>query len=116
MWGPLGVRDKVLGAELPAVTQSPNTRGLFIKLDSPPLDYYHFATFKGKYEEADPLFLRAIGIEENTPGPDHPYLVECLNNRAELLKNQVRAEGNSRRGFLQRRVHLEQYITPGGVG
>ena len=46
---------------------------------------------QGKYEEADPLYLRAIEIGEKTLGPDHPDLATRLNNRAWLLKKQVRA-------------------------
>ena len=45
----------------------------------------------GKYDKADPLYLRAIEIGEKTLGPDHPDLATRLNNRAELLRAQVRA-------------------------
>ena len=45
---------------------------------------------QGKYQEADPLYLRSIGIFEQTLGPDHPVLAETLHNRAELMKAQVR--------------------------
>ena len=41
--------------------------------------------FQGKYEEADPLYLRAVAIGEKTLGPDHPTLATTLNNRAGLL-------------------------------
>lgn len=81
------------------MTQSPNARGVVDQTRLTPSDCAHFAAFKGKYEEADPFFLRAIGIEEKAPGPDHPNLVAWLKNRAELLKKQVRVEGNSGRGF-----------------
>ncbi|CAN0517577.1 unnamed protein product, partial [Ectocarpus sp. 12 AP-2014] len=43
---------------------------------------------QGKYEEADPLYLRAIDIGENTLGLDHPALAARLNNRAGLLADQ----------------------------
>ncbi|CAN0453882.1 unnamed protein product, partial [Ectocarpus fasciculatus] len=43
---------------------------------------------QGKYDEADPLYLRAIEIGEKTLGPDHPGLATWLNNRAELLRVQ----------------------------
>ena len=46
---------------------------------------------QGKYDEADPLYLRAIEIGEKTLGPDHPDLATRLNNRARLLESQVRA-------------------------
>ncbi|CAM9170840.1 unnamed protein product, partial [Ectocarpus sp. 8 AP-2014] len=38
----------------------------------------------GKYDEADPLYLRAIEIGEKTLGPDHPALATRLNNRGLL--------------------------------
>lgn len=44
---------------------------------------------QGKYAEADPLYLRAIGIEEKHLGPDHPSLASSLANRANLLQAQV---------------------------
>ena len=47
--------------------------------------------FQGKFDEADPLYLRAIEIGEKTLGPDHPDLATLLNNRARLLQQQVRA-------------------------
>ncbi|CAN0390435.1 unnamed protein product, partial [Laminaria digitata] len=37
-----------------------------------------------KFEEADPLCLRAIEIGEKTLGPDHPSLATRLNNRGWL--------------------------------
>lgn len=49
-----------------------------------------FLVLQGKYDEADPLYLRAIAITEKALGPDHPSLAESLNNRAELLTAQVR--------------------------
>ncbi|CAN0356259.1 unnamed protein product, partial [Ectocarpus fasciculatus] len=45
---------------------------------------------QGKYQEADPLYLRAIEIGERTLGADHPDLATRLNNRAGLLEKQVR--------------------------
>ena len=47
---------------------------------------------QGKFEEADSLYLRAIEIGEKTLGPDHPDLATRLNNRAGLLRKQVRAK------------------------
>ena len=47
--------------------------------------------FQGKFDEADPLYLRAIEIGEKTLGPDHPDLATLLKNRARLLQQQVRA-------------------------
>ena len=37
---------------------------------------------RGKYDDANPLYLRAIAIGEKTRGTDHPDLATWLNNRA----------------------------------
>ena len=47
---------------------------------------------QGKYDEAEPLFRRAIDIGEKTLGPEHPNLATGLNNLARLLRAQVRNE------------------------
>lgn len=44
---------------------------------------------QGKYDEADPLYVRAIAIGEKALGRDDPDLAVYLNNRAELLRAQV---------------------------
>lgn len=44
---------------------------------------------QGKYAEADPLYLRVIGVMEKALGPDHPNVAICLHNRALLLGEQV---------------------------
>lgn len=49
---------------------------------------------QGKHAEADPEYLRAIEIEEETRGPDHPSLARRLNDRAVSLDWQVRVDGN----------------------
>lgn len=35
---------------------------------------------QGKFDEADPFYLRAIEIGETTLGPDHPSVATRLNN------------------------------------
>lgn len=40
---------------------------------------------QGMYDEADPLYLRALEMGENTLGSNHPALATRLNNRAESL-------------------------------
>ena len=47
--------------------------------------------FQGKYGEAEPLYERSQAIREKVYGPDHPAVAESLNNRAGLLRQQVRA-------------------------
>ena len=48
-------------------------------------------TFQGRLDEADPLSKRSLAIHEKVLGPDHPDLATVLDNRATLLKAQVRA-------------------------
>jgi tetratricopeptide (TPR) repeat protein len=42
----------------------------------------------GQYDEAEPLFRRAIAIGEKTLGPNHPDVATRLNNLASLLQDQ----------------------------
>lgn len=43
---------------------------------------------RAQYEEAEPLFKRAIAIGEKTLGPEHPDLAVWLNNLANLYQAQ----------------------------
>lgn len=56
--------------------------------------------FQGKYAEAAPLYLRVTEIQENMRGPDHQDVATTLNNWAELLRAQVRADFVSRRPLV----------------
>ena len=47
-------------------------------------------TFQGIFDKADSLYIRAIEITEKTLGSDHPDLALRINNRAGLLRAQVR--------------------------
>ena len=47
---------------------------------------------QGKYDEAKPLYDRAIAIGEKTLGPDHPDLAAKLNNLAVSLSDQGQHE------------------------
>jgi len=40
---------------------------------------------KGRFGDAEPLFRRAVEIEESVHGPDHPVVAVVLGNLAELL-------------------------------
>lgn len=53
---------------------------------------YPLAWYKGKYDEAERLYLKAIAIGEKALGADHPKVAEWLNNRAKLLQGLVRVE------------------------
>lgn len=44
---------------------------------------------QGKYEEADPLYKRAIDINEKALGPEHPEVTRSLNDRVTGLEAQV---------------------------
>ena len=48
-----------------------------------------FLANQGKYDDAEPLYKRALTIREETLGPRHPYVASSLNNLASLLQSQV---------------------------
>jgi tetratricopeptide (TPR) repeat protein len=41
---------------------------------------------RGDYTEAEPLYRRALAIDEKVLGPDHPEVANTLNNLAVLLE------------------------------
>lgn len=45
---------------------------------------------KGKYDEAEPLYVEDIAISEKALGPEHPDLADWLNNWALSLDSQAR--------------------------
>ena len=48
-----------------------------------------FLANQGKYDDAEPLYKRALTIFEETLGPRHPDVALSLNNLASLLQSQV---------------------------
>ncbi len=42
--------------------------------------------FREKYEEAEPLYKRALTINEKVSGPEHPDVVEIRNKLDKLSK------------------------------
>ena len=44
---------------------------------------------RGKYDDAEPLYKRALTIIEEVLGPRHPKVVFILDNLASLLESQV---------------------------
>ena len=42
---------------------------------------------QGRYADAEPLFKRALAIQEKVLGPDHPDVAVSLNNLANLYDN-----------------------------
>jgi len=47
---------------------------------------------RAQYEEAEPLYQRAIAIGEKTLGPEHPLLAIYINNLANLYRDQGKYE------------------------
>lgn len=47
---------------------------------------------QGRYEEADPMYVRAIKLGEENLGQDHPDVARGLADRAGLLRRQVRVD------------------------
>ena len=43
----------------------------------------------GRFEEAEPLFHRALKIAEASFGPDHPAVASDLNNLASFFKTPI---------------------------
>jgi hypothetical protein len=39
---------------------------------------------QGRHADAEPLYKRALAIEEKALGPDHPHVAVSLNNLAVL--------------------------------
>ena len=61
-------------------------------LSRPNGDFPHrvfFSQNQDKYDDAEPLYKRALTIREGTLGPRHPDVAITLNNLAGLLKSQV---------------------------
>jgi tetratricopeptide (TPR) repeat protein len=42
---------------------------------------------QGKYDEAEPLYIRSLAIREKALGPEHPDIAGSLNNLAELYRS-----------------------------
>jgi tetratricopeptide (TPR) repeat protein len=45
---------------------------------------------QGRYEEAEPLFTKALGINKKSHGPDHLETAATFNNLAMLFQNKGR--------------------------
>lgn len=53
--------------------------------------HYISRSLQARYDQAGPLYKRALAIREKSLGRDHPDMAEPLNNRAVFLHDQVRA-------------------------
>ncbi len=47
---------------------------------------------QGNYAEAEPLYRRSLAIQEKALGPEHPNVVQSLENYAALLRETGRAD------------------------
>jgi tetratricopeptide (TPR) repeat protein len=47
---------------------------------------------QGRYDEAEPLYHRALEVREQVLGKEHPDTLSSINNLAELYKAQGRYE------------------------
>ncbi|KAI0219122.1 Kinesin light chain [Lamellibrachia satsuma] len=75
----LGIREKTLGPDHPAVAATLNNLAVLYGK-------------RGKYKEAEPLCKRALEIREKVLGKDHPDVAKQLNNLALLCQNQGKYE------------------------
>ncbi|CAN0505877.1 unnamed protein product, partial [Ectocarpus sp. 12 AP-2014] len=73
------IEQKVIGPDHPSLATTLNNRASLLQS-------------QGKYDEAEPLYIRAIAIREKALGPDHPDVASCLNNLAGLRQSQVRVD------------------------
>ncbi len=70
--------EKALGPEHPSVAASLNNMASLYNA-------------QGKYAEAEPLYKRALPIDEKALGPDHPHVATALENYAALLHKTGRS-------------------------
>ena len=47
---------------------------------------------QGKYEEAEPLYRRALEISEKALGPEHPQTTQILKSYSAFLRERGRPE------------------------
>jgi tetratricopeptide (TPR) repeat protein len=73
----LTIREELLGPDHPDTATGLNS-----------LASLHHA--QGRYDDAEPLYTRALTIREEILGPDHPDTVISLNNLAKLYQAQGR--------------------------
>jgi tetratricopeptide (TPR) repeat protein len=71
--------EKALGPEHPDVATTLNDMANLLKS-------------QGKYEEALPLYQRALAIYQKSLGPEHPWMATTLNNMAILHYSQGKYE------------------------
>ena len=85
----------------------PQDPRLATSLNNLALLYYR----QGEYIEAEPLYLRALAIDEKALGSDHPALAIDLNNLAELYRAQSKF-GEAEPLYLRALVIAEMALGP----
>jgi hypothetical protein len=53
-----------------------------------------FLGARANYTQAEPLYRRALAIDEASFGPDHPVVARDLNNLSQLLMDTNRLSGS----------------------
>ena len=77
-----------------------------------------YAWRRSNYEEAEPLYQRALAIWEKALGPDHPDIGNSLNNLANLYADQgryVRRSSSASEPSRSGRRPLAPTIPPSGI-
>ncbi len=62
---------------------------------------------QGKYTEAEPLIKRALAIEENALGPEHPRVAASLMNYAALLRKTGRTTEAAKMEDRAKAIHAK---------
>jgi Tfp pilus assembly protein PilF len=50
---------------------------------------------QGRYDQAEPLYVRALALRERVLGPDHPHTITARQNYAILLQHRLREAASS---------------------
>ena len=56
---------------------------------------------QGRYEDAEPLYIQALQMNQKLLGQEHPSVATSINNLALLYKNQGRYAGSRTRSCIQ---------------
>ncbi len=65
--------------------------------------YHH----QGRYAEAEPLYRRALAINENALGPEHPSVAKSLENYAVLLRETGRGAKAAKMKARAKAIHAK---------
>ncbi|CAM9461600.1 unnamed protein product, partial [Ectocarpus fasciculatus] len=88
------IEENMVGPDHPAPATRRNNRAGFLAVVAEHIQRHQEialsspVTFQGKYEEAEPLYVRSLAIREKVGGPDHPDVATSINSWAGLLRAQ----------------------------